>query len=112
MTATIDPGLQPERTLLAWRRTSLSLAIGVTLAARYALELSAFLAIIGAAGGLAAVALAYVLTARRYRRVRTSFHDPVATLASGGRSVTVLSAMAIIVCAAAAVFVVTEGSVS
>jgi putative membrane protein len=51
-----DPGLQPERTALAWRRTALSLAIG-SLAAGRLLEpalggVSWLLAVAGAALGL------------------------------------------------------------
>ncbi|MEU5433403.1 DUF202 domain-containing protein [Streptomyces sp. NPDC020719] len=41
-----DPGLQPERTRLAWRRTTLSCTVAAVLAARQALR-----------GGLSAVSL-------------------------------------------------------
>lgn len=70
--AVFDEGLQPERTLLAWRRTCLSFAIASILLARYALERFGFLAVIL---GLAAAGLsvaAYVMTSAAYRRVHES----------------------------------------
>lgn len=62
-----DPGLQPERTVLAWRRTSLSLialcGIGVKVMAD-AGGLIIGLAVLGAVLGLAT----YVASTLRYRR--------------------------------------------
>ncbi|MCF3961539.1 DUF202 domain-containing protein [Streptomyces fuscigenes] len=46
-----DPGLQPERTRLAWRRTTLACTVAAILAVRQAVHDGA------APGGLAAVAL-------------------------------------------------------
>ncbi|MFD5829117.1 DUF202 domain-containing protein [Lentzea sp. NPDC060358] len=70
MSTPFDPGLQPERTLLAWRRTCLALAVACATAVKFAAEA------VGGAGavvlGLAGVALsgwAYVASAARYGRV-------------------------------------------
>ncbi|PPF70441.1 DUF202 domain-containing protein [Clavibacter michiganensis] len=77
-----DPGLQPERTALAWRRTALALVVGSLLGLR------ALPAVLGAPGlALAfvgvALALSVLVTAhRRYRRVHriltTRAADPAA----------------------------------
>jgi hypothetical protein len=63
-----DPGLQPERTALAWRRTGLAMAVGALAALRI------FPALLGAwaliPGGIAVLVAGAVLVAahRRYRR--------------------------------------------
>lgn len=67
-----DEGLQPERTLLAWRRTCLSLAIGGAIAVRLATPtigpfvILAGIACVGAAVGGALAA------SKRYRRMHLS----------------------------------------
>ncbi|MBO8193121.1 DUF202 domain-containing protein [Streptomyces oryzae] len=59
-----DPGAQPERTWLAWRRTTLSCAVSVALAARVALAEPSGLAVVAAGlGALAWVGL--LVTAHR-----------------------------------------------
>lgn len=59
-----DPGLQPERTSLAWWRTGLAVSIGVATILRYALPTSA----VGcAATGLVIVATITVLYAAKLR---------------------------------------------
>jgi hypothetical protein len=63
-----DPGLQPERTALAWRRTGLSMGAGALVALRIFPELFGAWAFVPA--GLALVVAAAVLLAAelRYRR--------------------------------------------
>jgi uncharacterized membrane protein YidH (DUF202 family) len=65
--ALFDPGLQPERTELAWRRTALSLGTGSVIAARLLPELfgDALWAVPGAVGVVLAVLL-WGLARRRY----------------------------------------------
>lgn len=65
-----DPGLQPERTELAWRRTALALGAGSLVAARLLPEVfqHAAWAFAGLAGLIAATVL-WVAARRRYRKV-------------------------------------------
>jgi hypothetical protein len=69
MSALFDPGLQPERTELSWRRTVLAYGVGSLIAMRVlpAAFGSAWWALLGAAGFLAAAAL-WVIARRRARR--------------------------------------------
>lgn len=61
-----DPGLQPERTQLAWRRTALSIAVVSLIAARaLPLILGSGLWVIPGVVGVAASALFWVAAARR-----------------------------------------------
>ncbi len=75
MTGPVDPGLQPERTALAWRRTSLALValcLGLTRLAWGALGPAALLlAVVGAAGA----AWLMVHERRRYRWQSTLLRD-------------------------------------
>jgi len=66
--APFDAGLQPERTLLAWRRTCLSIAVGGLLFIRFATPEIGPLAVGLGLIGLVLAAIAYVDSARRYRR--------------------------------------------
>lgn len=70
MSALFDPGLQPERTELAWRRTCLAFGVGSLIALRLlpAALGSAWWALVGVAG-LAASGLLGVWARRRYRAV-------------------------------------------
>lgn len=62
-----DPGAQPERTWFAWRRTTLTYAVAVALAARVAIVEGSALAVMAAALG----ALAWLgLLVTAHRRIR------------------------------------------
>lgn len=73
MTQLFDPGLQPERTELAWRRTALSFVVGSLLALRLlpaAFE-NGWWSLAGVAG-LAASALVWIMARRRSRAVNSA----------------------------------------
>jgi uncharacterized membrane protein YidH (DUF202 family) len=95
-----DPGVQPERTLLAWRRTALALVVVAALATRYlAVELGVGAAAFGAFGILLAT-IALVSAQLRFRRVQRSFADAdarAAPLPTAGRTLafTALAALAV-----------------
>ena len=70
-----DPGLQPERTVLAWRRTVLTTVAGAFGAARlYQHTLGPIGYIVAALIAVVGVA-AYRLVRRRHDRVAVALHD-------------------------------------
>lgn len=62
-----DQGLQPERTALAWRRTSLSLTVGALVAARVLPHFWGPPGLLIAGAGIIASLAILVLAHRRYR---------------------------------------------
>jgi uncharacterized membrane protein YidH (DUF202 family) len=72
--ATSHPGLQPERTALAWRRTLLALAVGAIVALRLLNPALWMWSIVTGLIGLALAAVLGALAARRARHIhcRTS----------------------------------------
>ncbi len=75
MSVPYDQGLQPERTLLAWRRTCLSFAVASILVARYTIEEFGMIGLLlGVASAGLAIA-AYVTAATGYRRVHAELHE-------------------------------------
>jgi uncharacterized membrane protein YidH (DUF202 family) len=69
-TTLFDPGLQPERTELAWRRTTLSLAIGAIVALRILPPVLGAWSISLGFAGLAFTATIWILAARRAAQTR------------------------------------------
>ncbi|MER6505021.1 DUF202 domain-containing protein [Streptomyces sp. NPDC001455] len=75
-----DPGLQPERTRLAWRRTTLSCTVVALLAVRQALHAGAGPAALVAVALSALAWLAFLLLAhRRMVRMATGRPRPLPT---------------------------------
>jgi uncharacterized membrane protein YidH (DUF202 family) len=78
-----DAGLQPERTLLAWRRTCLSFALTSLVAVRFTVGVLGTTAVIAGLLGVGLAVLAYTLTAWGYRRTHAALHTKGA-LSHGG----------------------------
>jgi uncharacterized membrane protein YidH (DUF202 family) len=82
--ALFDPGLQPERTALAWRRTALSLAVGAVVSFRLLPPVLGVWSIgVGVAGLLLSVAT-WILAGRRAGRVQTTLLSSSGALPGGG----------------------------
>ncbi|MFJ8113033.1 DUF202 domain-containing protein [Streptomyces sp. NPDC096132] len=97
-----DPGLQPERTRLAWRRTTLSGTVATVLAMKTALHGGPSAAGIVACALCVGLWLAFLLLAHRRIRALTAAPAPAA-LAPRYATAAVLYAVATAVCAAALV---------
>lgn len=69
-----DRGLQPERTLLAWRRTCLAFGVASLVGMRFTLEPFGVLAVVGGIVGAGLAVLAYALAATGYRRSHRALH--------------------------------------
>lgn len=67
MSGVFDPGLQPERTALAWRRTALALLGGSLVAARILPEILGAWAALPGLGGVGAASTLLWMIHRRYR---------------------------------------------
>ena len=103
-----DPGLQPERTLLAWRRTCLALAVVSAVLVRFAGEtLGASAALLGVAG-VATAAAAYIRAARRYRRTHEGLIRD-SELPIDGLALALLTLTLLLICAGALAYVVGVG---
>ncbi|MFJ5739028.1 DUF202 domain-containing protein [Streptomyces microflavus] len=97
-----DPGLQPERTRLAWRRTTLSATVVALLAGRQALHSGATPAALVAVALSAGAWLGFLLVAhRRVGRMGVARPEP---LAPRGALTAALCTVALAVFAAAMLF--------
>ncbi|WP_404429496.1 DUF202 domain-containing protein [Microbacterium lacus] len=107
--APADPGLQPERTLLAWRRTCLALAVASAVIVRFGSEsIGAFAAVLGIVG-IATAASAYIVSARRYSTAHRSIaHDE--ELAPDGLALALVTLTLLLICVGAISYVVGVGA--
>ncbi|MFI8189019.1 DUF202 domain-containing protein [Streptomyces sp. NPDC085946] len=98
-----DPGLQPERTRLAWRRTTLSATVCAVLAVRTALHGGPGTAGIVAAALCCALWLGFLRLAHRRIRALAATARPAA-LAPGRAATAALCTAATALCGAVLVF--------
>ena len=82
--ALFDPGLQPERTALAWRRTALTLAVGAVVSFRLLPPVLGLWSIGVGLSGLVLTATTWVLAGRRARRIHHALLTSSGPLPGGG----------------------------
>ncbi|WP_369034741.1 MULTISPECIES: DUF202 domain-containing protein [Streptomyces] len=97
-----DPGLQPERTRLAWRRTTLSSTVAAVLAGKTALHGGPSAAGIAVCTVCGALWLAFLAIAhRRIQSLSTTDEDGPQALSARHATAATLCAIALAVCGAA-----------
>ncbi len=107
-----DRGLQPERTLLAWRRTCLSLAVGGAIGLRLAghLDFGAVMAGLVCITSIAAAVSARVAAGWRYQRMHVSLVSS-GQHAEGAVPLAMLAAAAMLLAVGAVLFLLFVGPV-
>ncbi|MBV7695327.1 DUF202 domain-containing protein [Streptomyces sp. TRM70350] len=98
-----DTGLQPERTHLAWRRTTLSCTVAAVLAARTTLHGGLSAPRVIACALCCVLWLGFLLAAHRRIRMLAASDRPAA-LTPGYAAAAALCTVALAVCASALVF--------
>lgn len=100
MTAAHDPGLQPERTELSWRRTLLTLAVGSLVSVRVLPGVLGAWTIAAGLGGFVVVAVFGLLARRRHARVTAVFRGELPRIEMPGGAL--LAALALFAAVGAA----------
>lgn len=84
-----DRGLQPERTVLAWRRTLLAIAVAAAAGARLGVVVLGGVALMVGAAVLLGVLFASISAQHRYRAVTETLLRDGVLLGAGGQVVVV-----------------------
>lgn len=98
------PETGAERTLLAWRRTVLGVAVGFLLGARLLFEELGAVAVVGGLVGIALALAAYLAASVRYRRARRAI-DGERRVPRGGAGFALLAGSVALLAATGVAFV-------
>lgn len=105
MSVPFDPGLQAERTALAWNRTALALTLAGAVVTRVTVERLGAIAVLLGLVAVAAAAATALLAGARYRRTTVSLRERGA-LSADGRVLAVAALSTVAAGVAGALFVV------
>ncbi len=104
-----DSGLQPERALLAWRRTTLSMAVGTAIAVRLSMPVIGPTSVLIGLLCLCFAAAAYSASWRRYRRIHRALVSDVPANAPAGGAIAFMALAALLLAGGALAFVIATG---